>query len=84
VKQRKSHEPVTHIDPGKLLRRKIVAERLGTSEEYVRLVNDPNSAYYIPTFPLPIRIGKNAVAYIEAEILDWIAQCERANKRSEG
>ncbi len=84
VKQTKRQSQQSQCDRGKLLRRRKVAERIDTSEEYVRLANDPNSPYYIPDFPVPIRIGKNIVAYVEAELLDWISKCERVEKRIGG
>jgi len=32
-----------------------------------------SSIYSDPTFPKPIRIGKRAAAWVEAEVNDWIA-----------
>ena len=32
-----------------------------------------SSIYSDPTFPKPIRIGKRAAAWVDAEVNDWIA-----------
>jgi len=40
-----------------------------------RLYNmmNPRSAEFDPTFPLPIRIGSRAVAWVESEVDEWLS-----------
>lgn len=52
----------------KLLRRKEAASRVGFHPVHVmRKANDPGD-----DFPRPVRIGPNAVAFVEDEIEAWI------------
>lgn len=62
----------------RLLRRHQLEERiaLSCSSIYARL--DPNSPYYDPDFPRPIKLGngcgrRSAVAWVEDEVNSYIA-----------
>ena len=56
----------------KILRKKTVAERVGTSiRTNDRWSNDPK--YNHLDFPKQVSLGENSVGYIEDEIDDWIA-----------
>lgn len=52
-----------------LLRLPAVRSRVGlpTSTIYRRIANG--------TFPKPVKIGAQSVAWVEAEILDWLERC---------
>ena len=58
--------PLTHL-PQRLLRPKAVMQALGISRPTLhrRMTMDP-------TFPRAIRLGTNSIAFVEAELLDWL------------
>lgn len=56
----------------KLLSKKDVCALTSLSRAHVdRLSHDPEYAHM--DFPKPCRIGQGRVAYVEAEVLEWIA-----------
>lgn len=57
----------------RLLRRKQVEQAIGLSRSTIYARLDPKSPQYDPTFPKPITLGSMSVAWIEAEIQNWIA-----------
>ena len=69
-----------------MLRRKQVEEKigLGASAIYAKLTYNPKRPNeHDPTFPRPVKIGKNAVAWIESEIEAWIdAQIEKSRREA--
>jgi len=57
--------------PQTLLRKLVAAERVGWHPEHMmRVATDPDYAHL--DFPKPVRLGKNSVAFVEAEIDAWI------------
>ena len=55
----------------KFLRKLVAAERVGWHPEHMMTVaTDPDYAHL--NFPKPVRLGKNSVAFIEAEIETWM------------
>lgn len=57
----------------RLLRRKQVEQALGMSRSNIYSKMDKNSPHYDPTFPLPVKIGDRAIAWVVAEVESWIA-----------
>jgi len=55
-----------------ILRRPAVESTTGLSRSAIYDRINPNSPYYDPTFPTPIRLGGNSVGWLESEISDWI------------
>lgn len=55
-----------------LLRRQQVEGVTGLSRSAIYSRLDSKSRYYDPTFPRPISLGANTVAWVEAEIQAWI------------
>jgi Predicted transcriptional regulator len=47
---------------------------------YVKL--DEKSPYYDPTFPKPITLGARSIAWVEAELQEWIASCVTASRKA--
>ena len=57
--------------PQSLLRKLVAAARVGWHPEHMmKVATDPTYAHL--NFPKPVRIGKNSVAFVEAEIDAWI------------
>ena len=57
--------------PTKFLRKFVTAARVGWHPEHMmKVATDP--AYAHLNFPKPVRLGKNSVAFVEAEIDAWI------------
>ncbi len=57
--------------PTKFLRKLVAAGRVGWHPEHMmKVATDP--AYAHLNFPKPVRLGKNSVAFIEAEIDAWM------------
>ncbi len=55
----------------KFLRKLATAGRVGWHPEHMmKVATDP--AYALLNFPKPVRLGKNSVAFIEAEIDAWM------------
>ncbi len=67
-----------------ILRRHEVERRtgMGRSAIYAKLTPNPNRPNeYDPTFPKPIRLGSQAVGWVESELEDWItAQIAKSRK----
>lgn len=62
-----------------MLRETVVADLLGVSVSTLRgkrRFGDPSQD---DSFPLPIRLGENTIAYLEIEILEWLATRERVS-----
>lgn len=58
-----------------ILRRDKVERRTGLSRSaiYAKLKENPNRPNdYDPTFPKPIRLGSQAVGWVESEIEEWL------------
>ena len=49
--------------------------RTSRSSRYAKL--DPRNAAYDPAFPIPVRVGRNSVRWIEAEVDAYIAALPR-------
>lgn len=56
----------------KILRLKRLKEKTGMSGSSIYNKLNPRSRYYDATFPCPIRLGSNAVGWLEAEVDAWI------------
>ena len=64
----------------KFLRLKDAAERIGWHPQHTwKVATDP--AYEPAGFPKPVRIGKNSIAFVEAEVEAW--QQARIHERDE-
>ncbi|MFC3147261.1 helix-turn-helix transcriptional regulator [Piscinibacterium candidicorallinum] len=66
-----SHEP----PKSRLIRRREVEflTGLSCSSIYARLTPDPRRPrLFDPTFPRPVKIGERAVAWDNAQVLEWI------------
>jgi prophage regulatory protein len=50
-------------------------ERLSLSRSTIYDKLSSTSARFDPTFPKPIRIGLNAVGWVESELDEWLASC---------
>lgn len=57
----------------RLLRRKQVEQSLGLSRSTIYARLDPKSRHYDPDFPKPIKLGSTSIAWVEAEVQDFIA-----------
>lgn len=55
-----------------ILRRPEVEARTGLSRSTLYAKMNPNSAYYDASFPQPVRLGKRAVGWREADIAAWL------------
>jgi len=55
-----------------VLRLKRVMHKTGDGRSTIYNKTNPASKYYDPTYPKPIRLGANAVGWIESEIDVWI------------
>ena len=64
----------------KFLRLKNAAERVGWHPQHLWKVAT-NPAYEIVGFPKPVRLGKNSIAFVEAEVQAW--QEARIRERDE-
>lgn len=56
----------------RLLRRKQLEEAIGLSRSNIYSRMDKNSPHYDATFPIPVKIGGRAVAWVLAEVESWI------------
>lgn len=63
-----------------ILRMKQMRLRVGLGRSSIYAMMNPNSRYYDPSYPRPIRISAKAVGWLESEITDWIAT--RASARA--
>jgi prophage regulatory protein len=67
-----------------ILRRDEVERRTGLSRSaiYGKLKQNPNKPHeFDPTFPRPVKLGSQAVGWVESEIEDWItAQIAKSRK----
>lgn len=57
----------------RLLRRKQVEQAIGLSRSTIYARLDKKSPHYDPTFPRPISLGSMSVAWVEAEVQEYIA-----------
>ena len=57
----------------RLLRRKQVEQAIGLSRSTIYARLDKRSPHYDPNFPKPISLGSMSVAWIEAEVQEYIA-----------
>lgn len=55
------------------LRLPAVKQKIGLSKSAVYQKLDPNSKYYDPSFPVPVKIGARAIAFSSDSIDSWIA-----------
>lgn len=67
----------------RLLRRKQVEQSLGLSRSTIYARLDPKSRHYDPDFPRPIKLSATSIAFVEAEVQDYIAK-RIAASRTEG
>lgn len=71
------------ITPKVLSGREVDAMGCGSkSSRYQR--QDPNSPYYDPTWPKPIKLSTRSVGYLANEIEAWIASRPRIGAKGEG
>lgn len=63
-----------------ILRRKQVEARTGLSRSTIYEKINPRSPRYDPTFPKQVRLGNDAVGWVEAEINRWIATRIRSSR----
>ncbi len=68
----------------RLLRRKQVEQAIGLSRSTIYARLDPKSPHYDSTFPRPISLGSMSVAWVEAEIQNWIAARITASRKTAG
>ncbi len=57
----------------RLLRRKQLEHAIGLSRSTIYARLDPNSRHYDPAFPKPIKLGTTSIAFVEAEVQEYIA-----------
>jgi len=55
------------------LRLPAVKQKISLSKTAVYQKLDPNSKYYDPSFPVPVKIGARAIAWSSDAIDSWIA-----------
>jgi len=55
------------------LRLPAVINKIGLSRSCIYGKVDPNSKYYDPSFPVPVKIGARAIAWSSDAIDSWIA-----------
>ncbi|WP_297538320.1 AlpA family phage regulatory protein [Roseovarius sp.] len=55
-----------------IFRRPDVERITGLSRSSIYAKLDPSSAYYDQSFPKPIKLGKRAVGWREADIAAWL------------
>lgn len=55
-----------------MIRLKSLEKQLGVSSSTIYNKLNPASQYYDPEFPKQIKLGGGAVAWIEAEINEWL------------
>ena len=61
-----------------LVRRDEVERGTGISRTTIYNMMNPESDYYDPTFPLPLRIGARSVAWRADELESWMKNLPRA------
>lgn len=66
--------------PVKILRRKQVEERTGLSRSTIYDKLSSASPRFDPTFPRAIRLGPNAVGWVESEIIAWLLSRMQMNR----
>ena len=57
-----------------ILRRRQLEARTGLARSTIYDRLNPKSPRYDPTFPRPVKLGGNAIGFIESEVDFWIAQ----------
>ncbi len=55
------------------LRLPAVKQKISLSKSAIYQKNDPDSKYYDPSFPVPVKIGARAIAWSSDAIDSWIA-----------
>ena len=68
----------------RLLRRKQVEQAIGLSRSTIYARLDKKSPHYDPTFPRPISLGVMSVAWVEAEVQEYIAQRIADSRKTAG
>jgi len=68
----------------RLLRRKQVEQSLGISRSTIYARLDPKSRQYDPDFPTPIKRGVTSIAWVEAEVQDYIAHRIADSRKAAG
>ena len=67
-----------------LLGRKQVEQSLGLSRSTIYARLDPNSRHYDPDFPKPIKLGATSIAFVEAEVQEYIAHRIADSRKTAG
>ncbi len=68
----------------RLLRRKQVEQAIGLSRSTIYARLDSKSPHYDPDFPKPIKIGATSIAFVEAEVQEYIAHRIADSRKTEG
>ena len=68
----------------RLLRRKQVEQAIGLSRSTIYARLDKNSPHYDPRFPRPISLGSMSVAWVEAEVQEYIAHSIADSRKTAG
>jgi len=69
-----NHQTQQGATAHRLLRRKQVEQSLGLSRSTIYARLDKKSPHYDPAFPRPISLGSMSVAWVEAEVQEYIAR----------
>ncbi|HHR6443367.1 TPA: AlpA family phage regulatory protein [Providencia alcalifaciens] len=56
----------------KILRIRVVMDKIGISRSTIYDWLNPNSKRYDPTFPKQRRLGKQSIGWMEADIDEWL------------
>lgn len=68
-----------------LLRRQALRRRLGgIANSTIHDWLSPSSPRHDPTMPRPIQLGANTVAWVEAEVDEWLAAKVASTKKTNG
>lgn len=68
----------------RLLRRKQVEQAIGLSRSTIYARLDKKSPHYDPAFPRPISLGVMSVAWVEAEVQEYIAHRIADSRKTAG
>ncbi|WP_409420807.1 AlpA family transcriptional regulator [Pseudaeromonas sp. ZJS20] len=71
---------VTETTPSRFIRVREVLNRIGIGRSTLYDWINPQSPRFDCHFPKPVKIGTNAVAWLESDIDEWIMQRVNANK----
>lgn len=61
----------------RIMRKPELKDKTGLSNGTLHNKQNPQSPYYDPDFPQPVRLGANAVGWYEDEIDAWLASRPR-------